>query len=473
MKQPQDGRGFLRDKMEAYRVHPPDEVWTGIASQLGGGGRRRMLVIALATAATIALAVTIGVNFSGPDVTERTASGDAINEVADLNSGTLSAADPAKTSPPGDAGIDQPVKAGKLEARVAEVMKAVDTPDAAPAAKVLADLEMPPVQEFPVPVEESDFPWPDAADARVPEPRILQDSNEQGPEVKIGVLDTRLPESDPAALEPSMIDPPLQPLESEKGHGGLVLGAAVSPLYSFRDAEAQYIDPGQPGESGTVAYAGGVQVGYRTSGRLAFETGVYFNKMGIDVGARSMPVMSGELDLAPIVTEGNSMSRVVALSNTVGNIVSESGDIYVNNYLVESKRDVAYNETDMVAGWDAEQGIRQHLEYLEIPFNVRYTVVDRSIQVHLLGGMSTNVLVNNYVSMETAEGPREIGYMTNLRNVNYSGNAGIGFSYLFLESFRFSLEPRFRYFLNSVNDESLPSTRPYTFGLYTGFSYLF
>jgi hypothetical protein len=35
------------------------------------------------------------------------------------------------------------------------------------------------------------------------------------------------------------------------------------------------------------------------------------------------------------------------------------------------------------------------------------------------------------------------------------------------------LEPRFRYFINSVNDDTLPSTRPYSLGFYTGLSYTF
>ncbi len=122
---------------------------------------------------------------------------------------------------------------------------------------------------------------------------------------------------------------------------------------------------------------------------------------------------------------------------------------------------------------DADQGIRQNLDYLEIPLNLRYTIVDRIFKLQVVGGMSTNLLVNNSVTMETADGTTEIGYLANIRNVNYSGNAGIGFSYHFLDHFSLSLEPRFRYFLNSVNDATLPSTRPYTFGIYTGLNFLF
>ncbi len=128
---------------------------------------------------------------------------------------------------------------------------------------------------------------------------------------------------------------------------------------------------------------------------------------------------------------------------------------------------------ELPPGVNAEEGIRQHLDYLELPFNLRYTLLDRDFKIQLLGGMSTNLLVNNYVSMESGGVSKEIGYLTNIRNVNYSGNAGLGFVYHFLDQLSLSVEPRFRYYLNSVNDATLPSTRPYTFGIYTGINYFF
>ncbi len=157
----------------------------------------------------------------------------------------------------------------------------------------------------------------------------------------------------------------------------------------------------------------------------------------------------------------------------MGNIVSNSGEIYVNNYLLNASKD--YNSVDapFPEALYADQGIDQHLDYLELPFNLRYNVLDRDFKIQVLGGMSTNLLVNNYVTMESGGESKEIGYLSNIRNVNYSGNAGLGFVYQFLDQLSLSLEPRFRYYLNSVNDATLPSTRPYTFGIYTGINYFF
>jgi hypothetical protein len=115
----------------------------------------------------------------------------------------------------------------------------------------------------------------------------------------------------------------------------------------------------------------------------------------------------------------------------------------------------------------------QSLEYMEIPLNIKYKIIDRSVQVQLIGGVSTNVMINNSVSAHTGEGVVEIGKAQDLRSMNYSGNAGIGIIYDLFESFSLSVEPKFRYYLHSVNTGLLPSTRPYTFGLYTGVNYTF
>jgi hypothetical protein len=251
-----------------------------------------------------------------------------------------------------------------------------------------------------------------------------------------------------------------------------VLGAALSPLYSFRDAQSQYLAAAPDPESGIISYAAGVRVGYRTTRRLAVESGIFFNKMGIDIGAPGIRTFTNDVDFAPIES-WDDRSGIMAITNTVGNIVSSSGDIYVNNYKLNAAPEAGALDEQTYSPVNAGEGIRQHLDYLEVPLNLRYTVVDRDFKVQLVGGLSTNLLVNNYVTMETADGPQEIGYLSNIRNVNYSGNAGIGLSWSFLEHLSLSLEPRFRYFLNSVNDATLPATRPYTFGLYTGLNYLF
>ncbi|MCK5692838.1 MAG: hypothetical protein KAI08_08315, partial [Bacteroidales bacterium] len=59
-------RGFMKEKLGNYQVDPPEKVWNAISGQIGNGRKRRgMYILLLATAASIALAVTLGIHFFG------------------------------------------------------------------------------------------------------------------------------------------------------------------------------------------------------------------------------------------------------------------------------------------------------------------------------------------------------------------------------------------------------------------------
>ena len=63
-----DNKGFLKEKMGEYRVDPPESVWKNISARLGGGNQRTVILITLASAATLALAISLGINYFGPSL---------------------------------------------------------------------------------------------------------------------------------------------------------------------------------------------------------------------------------------------------------------------------------------------------------------------------------------------------------------------------------------------------------------------
>lgn len=438
------GKGFLKDKMAGYQADPPPELWGSISDQLGNGGRRRRFIIILSAAASLALAITLGVTY----ITK------------DLPSDTDMVFVPIEDEvDQGSEEVQTPVSGGRdLEEKVKQTMAELDQPSVEEP-----EMESPgKLAKVEIPEEVDPSPEEVVADPDLDlQPEIeLSDQNQDN---TILALDAGAPVGDEMQID----------LDNNKDKDPRwVLGAMLSPLYSFRDAEPEALAGTSDQESGTLSYAAGVRVGYRATRRLAFESGVLFNKMGISIGNPGIQIFSDNLAYAPTAPEAE-WNRVLTVSNTVGNIVSNSGDIYVNNYKMNGAENFdSFNEVVSNPVY-ASQGIKQHLDYLEVPFNLRYSVLDRDFKIQLLGGMSTNFLVNNYVSMESGGERLEIGYLSNIRKVNYSGNAGLGFVYHFLDQLSVSLEPRFRYYLNSVNDATLPSTRPYTFGIYTGINYFF
>jgi len=481
------GKGFLKDKLGEYQENPPESVWDSISARLGGRNRRGLYVLVLATAASVALAITLGINFFGPDKVEKDRLGagsqsqkeaiktpeDSLPDEAMAQAESSSreeiqsqaAVFPEPEAPvPGD---DIPKVRSRdrvsLKEKVSKAMHTVaveaETPGESDQAK-LAALEQEQEQE----------------QEQVQE-RELEQKPEQEPEQ---VLKEENPARDTVPLLPLDPGDELPPdmvtgLESDKKKDPRwMLGAVMSPLYSFRDANGQAMAGGTEYESGLVSYAGGINVSYRGNSRLAFESGIHFNKMGIAIGAPGIQLFNRSYEYGPMMDAVNS-PELIAITNSIGNIVTISGNVIVNGYKLNAEfgEEAISNANVGDFAQVAEQGIEQHLDYLEVPFNLRYTVVDRSFELQVVGGLSTNFLVNNTVTMETASGVTEIGYLTNIRNVNYSGNAGIGMIYHIHKRFSFLLEPRFRYFLNSVNDASLPATRPYALGIYTGINFTF
>lgn len=476
-----NGRGFLKEKLGGYQVDPPSSVWNSISASIGRKGRRRMVILALSAAASLALAVTLGIHYFGPSIPEVPASAETIDrpETQDQaeTAGQSETAGQIETAgqPEIAAQADQTDRTGKvdqtgqtgrqneiqaenpmerLEEKVIRVLEDVTEGSRQEEVAVAEVMETDPV-EF-----QADIPESSGQEGP---------ADETGTQVEEEVAETEDEGFINIELADDLINEDLaeRPVKARRW----TIGAALSPLYSFRDAAPEALAGIPDHETGIVSYAGGVRVGYRASGRLAIESGVFFNKMGVAIGAPGIQAFSNNYSFAPIGAE-SSRSDIIAVSNSLGNIITKSGEIYVNNYKLNATHD-ASEITDNVLGTSSDQGIRQHLDYLEVPVNLRYTLLDRDLKIQLVGGMSTNLLVNNYVTMETGDGISEIGYLTNIRSVNYSGNAGIGFVYQFLGQISLSMEPRFRYFLNSVNDATLPATRPYSFGLYTGFNYTF
>jgi len=453
------GKGFLKEKLGGYQVDPPASVWNSISAGLGGRNRKGMIIISLAAAASVALAVTLGINYFGPEIPRDKVMAESDDRPVEEHS-------TAEDHPA--AAVPESPRTAQRENLEEKVVRTVHEVSAGSEPSVQDSR----VEEtkLTTSAEEAEEPDQNSGDEKVED--LTQDAGDEKVEDLTQDAGDEKVEDLTLDAGDDLADEGLMDFEETPGKDPRwIIGAALSPLYTFRDAEPQALAASPDHESGMISYAGGIQVGYRTTRRLAIESGIFFNKMGIAIGAPGIQLFQPEYDFAPIGAEA-ARSNVMAISNTVGNIVSKSGEIYVNNYKLNASYDNVVID-QFSSAMNADQGIRQHLDYLEVPLNLRYTLVDRSLEVQLVGGMSTNLLINNYVTMETADGTTEIGYLTNIRNVNYSGNAGIGLVYHIMDHFSLSLEPRFRYFLNSVNDDTLPSTRPYTFGLYTGLNYLF
>jgi hypothetical protein len=264
-------------------------------------------------------------------------------------------------------------------------------------------------------------------------------------------------------------------------HKDLEIAALASPIYAFRDVSGDnsgIFSSSSSMEKGILSYAGGMHLGYPASERLTIYAGLAYSRMGVKVeGLYSINSIVPGLEM--IDPQKIYAGNVFYSSNSIGTIESTS----VNGDFVSSNRSEPFfghtvtNSSDQlftpVTVTPENRNLSQFFHYLEIPLMLKYKLIDREIDVNLLSGLSSNFLVGNKIILDSNGEKSVLGETGNIRSQNFSGNLGIGFDYNISSTVLLSMEPQFRYYLNSINNPSLISSKPFSFGLFSGVRFIF
>lgn len=117
--------------------------------------------------------------------------------------------------------------------------------------------------------------------------------------------------------------------------------------------------------------------------------------------------------------------------------------------------------------------VRQSFQYLEVPVIMRYKVLDKKIDLNLLGGLSYNLLIGNSVYAASAGRNVLIGKTEGINPIAFSSSVGFGMAYDISKKLSLNLEPTMRYYLSKTGDRTDGRNHPYLFGVYSGIFYKF
>lgn len=260
------------------------------------------------------------------------------------------------------------------------------------------------------------------------------------------------------------------------------IGGQAGPQYTYRSISSEInapelLDMSNRDESGTVAYAAGVHIEYKPARRLSVQTGVYYSKYSTQ-GPVNINVQVNNFDPenpSAAIDRVNTDELIIRFPNASVDI----GEVNTTN--ITQATDKSYStpnanladiESINVEDVPNNTTSTRNYEYIEIPIIARFAVVDRKVNVNILGGISTNVLINNNIEVDFPVDLPSDYETKNINSLNYSSTVGFGIGYDITSNISFSLEPQFKYFLSSQS-YSRNDVRPYSLGIYSGVKYLF
>lgn len=227
----------------------------------------------------------------------------------------------------------------------------------------------------------------------------------------------------------------------------------ASGNYSSSIKNSRGTDYGKDQMSGIASLSGGLKISISTTKRLAFQTGIFYTRMGQRTEESNIYI--------PRATMLNAVTP--QKSNLQGALGKIKGNNYTNAALYRTEGIVGLATANNGSG-----EIEQLFGALEIPLTVRYRLNDNKVKFSVLGGVSGSFIIDNQSYLNYDNQRESLGGTEDIRNFNISTDFGLGVEYPITSKIRFMVEPGFRYYLQSISKDANINFKPYSFSFSTG-----
>ena len=264
-----------------------------------------------------------------------------------------------------------------------------------------------------------------------------------------------------------------------------LLGGEFAPQYTYRNYVSEkypsyVMDQINSKEAPIITYSGGINITMSPGRRLSVQSGIYYSRFGQEQkDLTQVPIAYNNLndELTPVSADVVESSNVVYLNSSTGYATVKQEDLVnksvTSNYAVYGFR--PSTQINSVNTSKPVESAKLYFEYLEVPLNLKYKIIDRRIDFSLIGGLSTNLLVASGIDLNYTDNTNENlkRSTSDLSQINYAGSVGFGFEYPIIKNFLLTIEPKFKYYLNSIDKEAESNVHPYSLGVFTGINYVF
>ncbi|MDH5415514.1 MAG: outer membrane beta-barrel protein, partial [Flavobacteriaceae bacterium] len=188
------------------------------------------------------------------------------------------------------------------------------------------------------------------------------------------------------------------------------VGSIIAPVYYNTFSNGSPIDPSlannnKEGE-GSVSY--GLKLNYKLSNKLSLQSGINTVELGY-------------------VTENvSALLSSSLLDGSDTNINTNIDDVSVATVSTLSQNSDAFSQRSSI---DQNGSLDQNFSYVEIPLEAKYNILQKKLGVNIVGGISTYLLYQNKVTINSFGKSTILGEASNLNSLNFSGNLGLDFDY--------------------------------------------
>ena len=239
------------------------------------------------------------------------------------------------------------------------------------------------------------------------------------------------------------------------------LNASVAPVYynTLGKGSPIHSNFAANDKSGEINMSYGMNLAYSVNKRLKIRTGMH----RVDLGYSTDDIIfSSSLS----ASTNDMIENIDYGDNAVNLVVSSSASVAGDLSAVDGSSDIVAETPDQSGQ------MRQQLRYLEFPLEMQYRFIDKKFSLDVIGGVSSLVLIDNQVSLSAEGRVTTMGEANNVNPLNFSTNLGLGLGYQLGDQWSLSVEPLFKYQLNTFEGDA-GNFQPYSFGVYSGVNFRF
>lgn len=482
---------YFKEKLENFKENPPQDTWDKIAIRLGHSRKRRMVIFISRIAAGITILFSLSVLYhyiqkdKNVELAHQSNSSTEIKAVhIDKNSAQIVEREtsPEKNGLPETFVVAKTIQKRSVDSKITDNQADEQTSQ---SLHILADDVLQSGSDVKY-IASAHIPVPDKISYLMPIECKYLDVKHSGDDQVFIALDWRIKGHARELSDDQLLALTDEQSDEKERQTEWLLGGQFAPLYSYRNlASEQYQEYVKSQinskESGIIAFAGGINLTVSPNRRLSVQSGIYYSRYGqeknsLEYTAILFPNQNIDVEAYAFGSDkSEEQPLAVYIGNSTGKIFAGDEGLFNTNRSPSENLLPEQTDGNQLNSTLPVKSVTQYFEYLEIPVNLKYKVLDKKFDVSLMGGISTNFLVGTDIQLNyTDNSSKNTDYTTEgLNRINYSGLIGIGFEYPLLKNLILNVEPKFRYYMNPIDKDQVYDIHPYSIGIFSGISYLF